>query len=130
VLLGNAAQTLHPLGAQGFNLGLRDALTLAELVRAAHAANGDIGSDALLQRYVERRREDRAATLNFSDGLARITANPSLPLAMLRSLAFTALDALPGLRAPLVGAAMGFHADGPRLARDADAGDHDRTSMR
>ena len=122
VLLGNAAQTLHPLGAQGFNLGLRDGLTLAELVDEAHASSADIGADSLLENYVERRRDDRAATLHFSDGLARITANPSLPLAMLRSLAFTALDTLPGLRAPLVGAAMGFHAGGPRLARDAVAG--------
>ena len=118
VLLGNAAQTLHPLGAQGFNLGLRDALTLAELVHAAQTARADIAADSLLDSYAERRRDDRAATIRFSDGLARITANPSLPLAMLRSLAFTALDALPGLRAPLVGAAMGFHANGPRLARD------------
>lgn len=122
VLLGNAAQTLHPLGAQGFNLGLRDALTLAELVGEAHASGADIAADSLLENYVERRSEDRVATIRFSDGLARITANPSLPLAMLRSLAFAALDALPGLRAPLVGAAMGFHAGGPRLARDASAG--------
>ncbi len=122
VLLGNAAQTLHPLGAQGFNLGLRDALTLAELVHAAQAAQADIGADSLLDSYVERRREDRVATIRFSDGLARITANPSLPLGWLRSLAFVALDALPVLRAPLVGAAMGFHAHGPRLARDAVAG--------
>ena len=119
VLIGNAAQTLHPLGAQGFNLGLRDALTLAELVHQAHASHADFGADSLLENYLERRRDDRAATVRFSDGLARITANPSLPLAMLRSLAFTALDALPGLRAPLVGAAMGFHAGGPQLARDA-----------
>jgi 2-octaprenyl-6-methoxyphenol hydroxylase len=130
VLLGNAAQTLHPLGAQGFNLGLRDALTLAELVDEAHALNADIGADSLLETYTERRREDRAATIRFSDGLARITANPSLPLAMLRSLAFTALDALPGLRAPIVGAAMGFHAGGPRLARDSVVGDSNREALR
>ena len=129
VLLGNAAQTLHPLGAQGFNLGLRDALTCAELVGEAHASHADIGTDSLLGSYVERRREDRAATIRFSDGLARITANPSLPLAMLRSLAFTALDALPGLRAPLVGAAMGFHADGPRLARDAVVGNSNMDAL-
>src|SRR5690606_41936342 len=47
VLLGNAAQTLHPVGAQGFNLGLRDALTLAELLRGA----GDPGAEALLARH-------------------------------------------------------------------------------
>ena len=51
VLLGNAAQTIHPIGAQGFNLGLRDALTLAELI--GHAE--DPGADALLQAYSQRR---------------------------------------------------------------------------
>ncbi len=118
VLLGNAAQTLHPLGAQGFNLGLRDALTLAELVTQAHAAHTDIGADDQLQSYSARRQPDRDATIGFSDGLARITANPSLPLSWLRSLAFAAIDATPSLRARIVGAAMGFHIDGPLLARD------------
>jgi 2-octaprenyl-6-methoxyphenol hydroxylase len=72
LLVGNAAQTLHPVGAQGFNLGLRDALTLAELVGADAA--GDPGADALLDAYVRRREADRERTLAFSDGLARVTA--------------------------------------------------------
>src|SRR5690625_822532 len=57
VLVGNAAQSMHPVGAQGFNLGLRDALTLAELV-AEHRQ--DPGCAALLEAYARRRQEDRA----------------------------------------------------------------------
>jgi 2-octaprenyl-6-methoxyphenol hydroxylase len=118
VIMGNAAQTLHPIGAQGFNLGLRDALTLADLVRDAGAHGGDIGDASLLDAYAQRRVGDREETLRFSDGLARITANAAPPLRLLRSLAMGALDALPDLRASLVGGAMGFRGVVPALARD------------
>jgi 2-octaprenyl-6-methoxyphenol hydroxylase len=113
VLLGNAAQTIHPVGAQGFNLGLRDALTLAELIEQAQ----DPGVPALLDRYEERRREDRRRTLEFSDGLARITGNAS-PLARpLRSLGLIAADNSPALQSMLVGGAMGFRGEVPELCR-------------
>ncbi len=121
VVMGNAAQTLHPIGAQGFNLGLRDALTLAELLCDVGDHGGDVGGPALLDAYARRRAEDRAQTVQFSDGLARITANPAAPMRILRSLAMHALDALPDLRASLVGGAMGFRGSVPLLARDAHA---------
>ena len=117
VIMGNAAQTLHPIGAQGFNLGLRDALTLAELVRDAGTRGGDIGGAALLDAYAQRRVEDREQTLRFSDGLARITSNPAPPMRLVRSFAMGAFDALPDLRASLVGGAMGFRGIVPKLAR-------------
>jgi 2-octaprenyl-6-methoxyphenol hydroxylase len=115
VLVGNAAQTLHPVGAQGFNLGLRDALTLAELIEAG----GDPGADSLLAAYAQRRREDRERTLAFSDGLARLTANPAPLLRPLRSAGLWALDRLPAMQAMLVGGAMGYRGDVPRLCRGA-----------
>ncbi len=116
VLVGNAAQTLHPIGAQGFNLGLRDALTLAELIEAAP---GDPGADALLAEYARRRCEDRARTLAFSDGLARLTASPAPLLRPLRSLGLLALDRMPSAQAWLVGGAMGYRGDVPKLCRAA-----------
>ncbi|GAB2495381.1 2-octaprenyl-6-methoxyphenyl hydroxylase [Arenimonas alkanexedens] len=112
VVMGNAAQTLHPIGAQGFNLGLRDALTLAEVL-----AGDDPGSPALLAAYAEARREDRERTLAFSDGLARITSNDAFPLHVLRSLGLLALGRLPGLADPLVAGAMGFRGRVPTLSR-------------
>jgi len=112
VLLGNAAQTIHPLGAQGFNLGLRDALTLAELVAEAD----DAGSDALLQQHVARRIEDREQTIAFSGGLARLTSNPAPLMRPLRSLGLLAAQATP-MQSMLVGGAMGFRGQVPALCR-------------
>lgn len=114
VLVGNAAQTLHPIGAQGFNLGLRDALTLAEMIEAEGIAAA--GAD-LPARYAQRRHEDRQRTLAFSDGLARMTSNGSGAAATLRALGYAAVDRLPALQARLVGGAMGYRGDVPALCR-------------
>jgi 2-octaprenyl-6-methoxyphenol hydroxylase len=78
---------------------------------------GDVGGAALLDAYASRRAEDRAQTLQFSEGLARITANPAAPMRLLRSLAMGALAALPDLRARVAGGAMGFRGEVPALAR-------------
>jgi 2-octaprenyl-6-methoxyphenol hydroxylase len=116
VLVGNAAQTLHPIGAQGFNLGLRDALTLAELLIEAAANAADPGAAELLAAHVERRREDRSGTAAMSDTLARWTANEAPPLKLLRSLGLIALDRIAPLQAALVRRGMGFRGHVPRLA--------------
>jgi 2-octaprenyl-6-methoxyphenol hydroxylase len=117
VLVGNAAQTLHPVGAQGFNLGLRDALTLAEELAAA--GGGDPGAPALLQRHAARRQADRERTIAFSDGLAHAFRSEALPVRALRSLGLLALDRIPGMASGLVAGAMGFRGDVPRLAAGA-----------
>ncbi len=114
LLLGNAAQTIHPIGAQGFNLGLRDALTLSELLGDA----ADPGAPAVLDAYVERRSEDRTRTLAFSDGLARLTSNPLPLLRPLRSLGMLAAAASPSIQSMLVGGAMGFRGHVPALCRE------------
>ncbi len=114
VIVGNAAQTLHPIGAQGFNLGLRDALTLAELIEEG----GDPGDAALLAEHARRRADDRAQTLQFSGGLARLTSNDGAAMRPLRSLGFGAMQHLPALRAQLIGGALGYRGDVPRLCRE------------
>ena len=113
VLVGNAAQSLHPLGAQGFNLGLRDALTLAECIAEA----GEVGDAAMLAHYAQRRRHDRERTLAFSDGLARLTSNDVPLLRPLRSAGLLAGDAMGWLQGWLVGGAMGYRGDVPALCR-------------
>ena len=117
VLVGNAAQTIHPIGAQGFNLGLRDALTLAEELIAARKSAADPGAPDVLDRYAQRRQVDREQTMAMSDGLVRIFSNRFAPLRALRSLGLLALDTVPGLSHGLVTGAMGFRGDVPRLAR-------------
>jgi 2-octaprenyl-6-methoxyphenol hydroxylase len=114
VLVGNAAQTLHPIGAQGFNLGLRDALILAELIAACP---GDPGAPGLLGEYATRRSADRERTLAFTDGLARLSAARLPGAAPLRSAGLLALGSLPFAQAYLVGGAMGYRGDVPRLCR-------------
>lgn len=111
VLVGNAAQTVHPVGAQGFNLGLRDALTLAELLRETQAAHGDPGDAALLARHAERRAPDRDATTAFSDDLVRLMGNDSLPMRALRSLGWHALERIAPAKRRFALRGMGFRGD-------------------
>jgi len=70
VLIGNAANTLHPIAAQGFNLGIRDAATLAEVLVQAQNAHQDIGSVEVLRSYADRRIDDHRAIRYFTDSLA------------------------------------------------------------
>jgi len=109
-LVGNAAQTVHPIGAQGFNLGLRDALTLAELV----AASADPGDAATLVAYATRRAPDREGTMAMSHGLVRLACLEQPLLAPLRSLALLACDRLPPLQRALARRGMGFRGQPPR----------------
>lgn len=114
VLVGNAAQTMHPIGAQGFNLGLRDALTLAELIGERP---GDPGAPDLLEAHATRRAEDRRRTLAFTDGLARLASGKAPALSPLRSLGLLALDRSASAQAFLAGGAMGYRGDVPALCR-------------
>jgi len=116
VLVGNAAQTVHPIGAQGFNLGLRDALTLAELLRENTTREEDAGSAELLRRYEERRATDRSATTRFSDDLVRLMGNDFAPIRALRSFGFQAVDRIGPLKRRFALRGMGFRGDSPLLA--------------
>jgi 2-octaprenyl-6-methoxyphenol hydroxylase len=54
-LVGNAAQTLHPIAGQGFNLGLRDVMSLAETLAQAWGEQKDCGAYSVLSHYQKRR---------------------------------------------------------------------------
>jgi 2-octaprenyl-6-methoxyphenol hydroxylase len=97
VWIGNAAQTLHPVGGQGFNLALRDIWELGRTLAAAERG-GDPGDPALLARYAAARRVDRSATIGFTDTLARLFPNDFAPLAHARGAGLLALDLLPPAR--------------------------------
>ena len=93
VALGNAAQTLHPVAGQGFNLGLRDAWELAQIV--LDTPREKIGGDEMLARYARSRRTDRMAGIAFTHGLVRLFGNDLPLLRWPRGLALTLLDAVP-----------------------------------
>ncbi len=107
-LVGNAAQTLHPIAGQGFNLGLRDVMSLAETLATAHRQQNDPGSYAVLQHFAARRQPDRAATIGVTDGLVRVFANRYVPLVAGRNLGLVAMDHLPWLRNPLAARTLGW----------------------
>jgi 2-octaprenyl-6-methoxyphenol hydroxylase len=93
VAVGNAAQTLHPVAGQGFNLGLRDAWELARLVRSG--AREEIGSGAQLAAFAQRRRLDRRGGTWFTDFLVRLFSNDLAPLRAARGLGLAALAVAP-----------------------------------
>ncbi len=96
VALGNAAQTLHPVAGQGFNVGLRDAWELGEVV--LDTPRGQVGDDAMLRRYSRGRRADRMAGIAFTHGLVRLFGNDLPFIRWPRGLALTLLDAVPAAK--------------------------------
>ena len=93
VLLGNAAQTMHPVAGQGFNLGLRDAWDLAQEILDNQPE--ELGTDEMLDAYANRRKLDREAGIKFTDGLVRLFSNDLPLLGTARAASLTALDCLP-----------------------------------
>ena len=108
-LIGNAAQTMHPVAGQGFNLGLRDAWELGEEI--INTPPAEIGNPAMLQRYRDGRRSDTGGSILFTDLLVRLFSNDYAGLGLGRGLALAALDLLPGAKR-LVARKMIFGAKG------------------
>lgn len=106
LLAGNAAQTLHPVAAQGFNLGLRDCATAATV--AAHCA--DPGSVPALARYAELRAADRASVARFTDSLVRLFSNRMPVLAGLRHVGLTGLAIVPSVHRNILYQNLGLQA--------------------
>ncbi len=106
-VIGNAAQTLHPIAGQGFNLGLRDVMTLAEEIAAGVKRGADIGLPTVLGRYRERRLPDRQATIAMTTGLVNLFANDNPALIAGRNLGLMTMSLSNTLQAPLLRRAMG-----------------------
>lgn len=96
VWLGNAAQTLHPVAGQGFNLALRDVWDLADTLAAA--PDDDPGGAALLARYARARRLDRIGAIGFTDTLIRVFSNERGLWRAARGGGLAVLDLLPPLK--------------------------------
>lgn len=118
-VVGNAAQALHPIAGQGFNLGLRDAVSLAEVLADARGQAGafDAGDGLHLQRYREWRGNDRGKIVGFTDGLVRLFTQPFGPAKLLRDAGLLAFDLLPSAKDALSQLSLGAAGKVPRLAR-------------
>ena len=107
-LLGNAAHTIHPNGAQGLNLVLRDMAVLAGLLRETLRDGGDVGAAHLLNAYASRREADQRQVVRFTDILQK-TSSPASPLkSVLRGSMMLALDTLPALKQGFIRRATGL----------------------
>jgi 2-octaprenyl-6-methoxyphenol hydroxylase len=118
VVVGNAAHGLHPVAGQGYNLGLRDAAALAELVAAEMRrtdAVPDPGRESLLADYVAWRRPDQRKVVTFTDGLIRLFDRTEL--GPLRGLGLLLFDTVPGAKRLLARETMGLAGRRTRLAR-------------
>ena len=105
VIVGNAAHQLHPVAGQGFNLGLRDVVTLASMIQSQ--VNEDIGSRAFLARYAKHREQDQSRTIQFTDTLVHLFSNEWPALSAARNVGLTVLDTLPFVKSLLAKHAMG-----------------------
>jgi 2-octaprenyl-6-methoxyphenol hydroxylase len=117
-VVGNAAQGLHPIAGQGFNLGLRDAMSLAEVIADQRVAGmHDAGDADLLQAYADWRETDRRRIVAFTDGLVRLFSSPLGVLRSLRGIGLLAFDVLPPAKSALARLSVGAAERIPRLAR-------------
>ena len=118
VLVGNAAHGLHPVAAQGFNLGLRDVATLSDCIADAMAADAvDPGSAEVLQRFADWRRSDQKKLVRFTDGIVRLFGSRRPPVRAMRDLGMLGFDLIPGVRRLFARHTMGLAGRLPRLSR-------------
>ena len=119
VLIGNAAQALHPVAGQGFNLGLRDAVTLAELLADARRDQRgvDVGSAALLAEFARRRSADREGIIDFTDRLVKLFGDQRPGVPLVRDIGLLLFDLSPTAKQAMSRLSWGFAGRTPRLAR-------------
>lgn len=117
VLIGNAAHGLHPVSAQGFNLGMRDVASLCDCIADAMAENPDPGDPLLLDRYAKWRRSDQKKLVHFTDNLVRLFGSSRPGLRTLRNVGMIGFDLIPGVRQTFAKHTMGLAGELPRLSR-------------
>ncbi len=120
VLVGNAAHGLHPVAAQGFNLGLRDVAALCDCIADTLHESGsiaDIGNAELLARYAQWRSSDQKKLVGFTDGIVRLFSSSRAPVRLLRDVGMLGFDLVPGVRSLFAKHTMGLAGHLPRLSR-------------
>lgn len=116
-LAGDAAHAIHPVAGQGFNLGVRDAAALAEVLVEAHRLGLDLGQATVLADYARWRRFDALALAAMTDSLVRLFGARAAPIRLARHLGLAAVERLPGLKRFFMRQAMGMVGVRPRLLR-------------
>lgn len=100
VVIGNSAQTMHPVAGQGFNVGLRDATALMKQLAATPQA--DWGGPAMLAAYAKTRTRDTKGGLLFTDFLVSLFSNDLVGLSAMRGMGLGLLDVFKPIKRVLV----------------------------
>ncbi|HLF96030.1 MAG TPA: FAD-dependent monooxygenase, partial [Methylococcaceae bacterium] len=109
VLIGNAAHQLHPVAGQGYNLGLRDAARLAELLLETLVCGGDVGDRGMLQTFAAERGREHDRVIGMTDFLATWFATENPAAVLLRNAGLALVERLPFARRALARQAMGLN---------------------
>jgi len=109
VIIGNAVHQLHPVAGQGFNLGIRDVVQLANNIIKQHQQKQAIGDKNFLENYQTQRHLDHEKTIQFTDNVVKIFSNEWLLLAAIRNTGLTLLDHIPMAKNTLARHAMGLN---------------------
>ena len=125
VLIGNSAHGLHPVSAQGFNLGMRDVAAIVDCIADSSVwgqgrAVGDpdpAAIVAMLEQYANWRRADQKKLVRFTDGLVKLFGSRRRPLRALRNIGMLGFDLAPGVRSAFAKHTMGLAGRLPRLSR-------------
>ena len=125
VLIGNSAHGLHPVSAQGFNLGMRDVAAIVDCIadsaiwsRGPDADSADPAAvAAMLEQYADWRRADQEKLVRFTDGLVKLFGSKRRPLRTLRNIGMLGFDLVPGVRSLFARHTMGLAGRLPRLSR-------------
>jgi 2-octaprenyl-6-methoxyphenol hydroxylase len=116
-LVGEAAHVIPPIGAQGLNLGLRDAASIGEIAVAAHRDGRDVGGDDVLAAYEKMRRADVTSRTLAIDLLNRTLLTDFLPIQGMRGLGLYMIDRIGALRRAVMREGVAPAAAEPRLMR-------------
>ena len=111
VIMGNAAHTLHPVAGQGFNLCLRDAYALANLLAQAVADDGDavdFGRYDRLAHYEKSRLADQKRVIKFCDTVVGSFTHPNPVMKFARNVGLVCFDKIPGIKPLVATYAMGL----------------------
>lgn len=117
-LVGDAAHTIHPLAGQGVNLGILDAITLAEIMTKAIAQGRDFSSMATLRRYERWRKLDVEIMIATMEGFKRLFTHQAEPLRLLRNWGLNLTNQFKPMKNHLMARAMGLSGDLPELAKE------------
>lgn len=128
VVIGNAAHGLHPVAAQGFNLGMRDVAALCDCIYdvivdpqtthdSAQVGPPDPGSTTILENYASWRRGDQKKLVYITDGIVRLFGDQRRSVRVLRDLGMLGFDMIPGVRKTFAKHTMGLAGRLPRLSR-------------